>query len=140
MRTRFSIILIGFTCTLFGQTIDLSGEWTIKSQTPRGERQTTMNITQTSHGVVGKTSKTDVHLLVEDQNISWSQPMSTPMGSMTVKYQGVFNEESMEGTFSMDSGPMAGQSMTWSAMKKIPEPPKEEKKKKRKRKKKEGER
>lgn len=113
--------LVLLSLTSFAQSserIDISGSWTMSTTTPRGERSIDVVITQNGTTALAKAKKEEFNITLDGNQVSFSRERSTPMGKMIMDFKGTATNETMEGTSKATSGPMAGQEMEWSAVKK----------------------
>jgi hypothetical protein len=112
-----SLVLIPFLLT--AQDVNVAGDWEMTTQSPRGERTSTVHFeqdgekltvtTQTMRGeeVTGEGT-------IAGNKIEWSITMSTPRGDFTITYTGTVEGDTMSGEAQMgDFG-----TMEWTAKKK----------------------
>jgi DNA-binding beta-propeller fold protein YncE len=112
-----SLVFIPFLVT--AQNVDVTGDWEMTTQSPRGERTQTIhieqdgeNITVTMQGRGGE--ELTAEGTVKGNKIEWSMTRSTPRGDFTITYTGTVEGDTMSGEAQMgDFG-----TMEWTAKKK----------------------
>ena len=112
-----SLVFIPFLLT--AQNVDVTGDWEMTTQSPRGERTQTIhieqdgeNITVTMQGRGGE--ELTAEGTVKGNKIEWCMTRSTPRGDFTITYTGTVEGDTMSGEAQMgDFG-----SMEWTAKKK----------------------
>lgn len=98
--------------------VDVSGEWEMTSQSPRGEMTRTITIVQDGEKItVTMPGRQGQELTGEgtiiDNKIEWTINRSTPRGDFTMNYKGTVDGNTMSGEIEMgDRG-----SMEWTAKK-----------------------
>lgn len=113
----FSLLLIPVLLT--AQDVNVTGDWEMTSQSPRGEMTRTLNFDQdgekikvTMEGfrgdeIIGEGT-------IQGNKIEWTMTMSTQRGDFTMTYKGTVEGDTMSGTIEMgDRG-----SREWTAKKK----------------------
>lgn len=101
------IALLSFTVLLCGQDVNVSGDWEMTSETPRGERTQTIHIEQEGEkltvtmpgGFRGGQEGGEITAegTIEGNKIEWSFTRDTPRGEFTVKYTGTVEGDTMTG-------------------------------------------
>jgi hypothetical protein len=128
MKTFFSMIamiaFLSFPVLLNAQDIDVTGDWEMTSETPRGERTQTIHFKQDGEkltvtmqgGFRGGQEGGEITSegTIEGNKIEWSFTRNTPRGEFTVKYTGTVDGDSMTGE--VDRGP--GRTSPWIAKRK----------------------
>jgi len=116
-KSIFLLFIIAFgTVLLISSTIDISGEWELRMETPRGEMtwQVVFDQEEESLIVLMSGERGDVEgegTIIEDE-IEWMVTLSTQMGERTMTYSGTVEGDTMTGNVQMgDFG-----SMEWSAI------------------------
>jgi len=112
-----SLVLIPFLLT--AQEVNVTGDWEMTTQSPRGERTQTIHIEQegekitvTMEGRQGEEITGEG--TVKGNKIEWSMTRSTPRGDFTITYTGTVEGDTMSGEAQMgDFG-----TMEWTAKKK----------------------
>jgi len=110
-----SLLALGFSW----QNVDVSGDWELTSQSPRGEFTQNVHFDQegeslkvTMEGRRGEESTGEG--IIKGSEIEWTITRSTPRGEFTVNYTGVVEGDTMSGEVQMgDFG-----SMEWTAKRK----------------------
>ena len=113
----FSLVLIPIL--LIAQEVDVSGDWEMTSQSPRGEMTRALHFDQdgqkikvTMEGFRG--DEITGEGTIEGNKIEWTMTMSTPGGEFTLTYKGTVDGDTMAGTVEMgDRG-----TRDWTAKKK----------------------
>ena len=123
MRKASFILLIlsltFLTLTLLADKVDVTGDWEMTTQSPRGERTSTVafvqegkKITVTMEGFRG--DEITGEGTVKGNQIEWTITRSTPRGDFTITYTGTIEGDTMSGEAQMgDFG-----SREWSAVRK----------------------
>jgi hypothetical protein len=103
-----------FPALLSAQDIDLTGDWEMTSQTPRGERTQTIHIDQDSEkltvtmqgGFRGGQEGGEITAegTIQGNKVEWSFSRSTPRGEFTVKYTGTVDGDTMTGEVERGQG------------------------------------
>lgn len=113
-----SLIFIGLMVVSLG-AVDVSGEWEMSSQTPRGDDMTrTITITQEGEKItVTMPGRQGQELTGEGtiigNKIEWTISRSTPRGDFTMQYRGTVAGDTMSGEVEVgDRG-----AMEWTAKK-----------------------
>lgn len=112
-----SLVLIPLLLT--AQEVNVTGDWEMTTQSPRGERTQTIHIEQdgekitvTMEGRQGE--EITAEGTVKGNKIEWSMTRSTPRGDFTITYTGTVEGDTMSGEAQMgDFG-----TMEWTAKKK----------------------
>jgi hypothetical protein len=102
--------LVALAAVPLAAATDVSGNWTMTSTTPRGERTSTLVIVQDGEKLT-VTSKSDRGEstgagTLKGEAIEWSITRETPMGPMTVTYKGTVAGDTMSGEVMMRDQPM----------------------------------
>jgi hypothetical protein len=112
----FSLLLIPVLAG--AQDIDVTGDWEITTQSPRGERTSDIHFEQEGEKltvtmqIMGEEATAEG--TVKGNKIEWSVTRSTQRGEFTISYSGTVEGDAMSGEAQMgDRG-----SMAWSAKKK----------------------
>jgi hypothetical protein len=123
MKKMYSLLsvlaLVLMPLLLTAQDVNVTGDWEMTTQSPRGERTRTIhieqegeNITVTMQGRGGE--EITAEGTVKGNKIEWSMTRSTPRGDFTITYTGTVEGDTMSGEAQMgDFG-----SMEWTAKKK----------------------
>lgn len=116
MIAIFSFLLI--PVLLSAQDVNVTGDWAITVQSPRGERTSDIHFEQEGEKltvtmqIMGEEATAEG--TVKGNKIEWSVTRSTPRGEFTITYNGTVEGDSMSGEAQMgDFG-----SMEWTAKKK----------------------
>ena len=97
--------------------VDLTGEWQITNETPRGNQSGDMSITQDGDIAYAKTKQGSTEITISDYEVSWSIIRETRQGEMRANYTGIIeSNDKMSGTFQVPDSPMGNKSMKWSAV------------------------
>ncbi|MGB7296446.1 MAG: hypothetical protein WBC70_12735 [Candidatus Aminicenantales bacterium] len=112
------LLLAPLTLCLAQEAVDVSGEWDLTMNTPRGEMTQTAKfvqegetITVTMIGERGESSGTGT---IKGAEIEWTVTRDTPRGQFTITYKGKVEGDTMKGEAQMgDFG-----SAEWKATKK----------------------
>lgn len=112
----FSLLLIPVLAS--PQDINVTGDWELTTQSPRGERTSDIHFEQEGEKltvtmqIMGE--EATVEGTVKGNKIEWSITRSTQRGEFTISYSGTVEGDAMSGEAQMrDRG-----SMAWSAKKK----------------------
>lgn len=102
----------------FTQDIDVSGDWELTSQSPRGERTRTVHFEQDGENLTVTMQMRGREVTGEGKlsgnTIEWSFTLSTPRGEFTITYKGTVEGDTMSGEVQMgDFG-----SREWTAKRK----------------------
>ncbi|GAA0872924.1 hypothetical protein GCM10009117_20710 [Gangjinia marincola] len=118
--TTVLLSLISFSFTTKNQDDILSGEWLITIDSPRGEKTTEIIILRDEHGnYTGKEKESYFDIIVSNEGqVSFDRMVSTPMGKMKMKFDGILKNNKMSGTCKVLSGIMKNKTMDWQASKK----------------------
>lgn len=114
------LVLTSFVALAGAQQADVSGEWTLTVQSPRGEMTSTVKFVQDGEKLtvtmIGpRGGETSGEGTIKDKNIQWSVIRTRPDGNqMTFTYKGTVEGTSMSGT--VDIGGQA--TADWKATKK----------------------
>ena len=119
--------LVLFPVMLRGHDIDLTGDWEMTSETPRGEITQTIHIEQdgekltlTMQGGMGRRGGQEgggeitAEGTISGNKVEWSFTRNTPRGDFTTKYTGTVEGDSMSGE--VDRGQRG--TSPWSAKRK----------------------
>jgi len=112
-----SLVIAGLAVISFG-AVDVSGEWEMTSQSPRGEMIRTITIVQDGDKItVAMPSRQGDEITgegtIKDNNIEWTINRSSGRGDFTMTYTGTVDGDTMSGEVAMgDRG-----SMEWTAKK-----------------------
>jgi len=94
---------------------DLTGTWTLTSTTPRGERTSTMVLSQAGDKltvkITGERGESAGTGTVKGDTVEWTITRQTPMGEMTATYRGKITGETMAGEVVM-----MDRTMPWKAV------------------------
>lgn len=99
--------------------VDVSGEWEMTSQSPRGERILTISIVQEGEKITvtmpgRQGDEVTGEGTIKDKTIEWTVIRSTPRGDFTMTYTGTVEGDSMSGEVEIsDRG-----AQEWTATKK----------------------
>ena len=107
--------------------VDLTGDWEMTTESPRGERTQTIHIEQdgekltvTMQGGVGRRGgqggggEITAEGTINGNKVEWSFTRNTPRGEFTTKYTGTVDGDTMSGE--VDRGPRG--TAPWSAKRK----------------------
>ncbi|UCE40116.1 MAG: hypothetical protein JSV17_11680 [Candidatus Aminicenantes bacterium] len=121
------IALVFFPVLLNAQEIDLTGDWEMTTESPRGERTQTIHIEQdgekltiTMQGGMGRRGgqggggEITAEGLIKGNKVEWSFTRNTPRGDFTTKYTGAVEGNTMSGE--VDRGERG--TAPWSAKRK----------------------
>ncbi len=120
MSSLLSVLaLVLMPLLLTAQDVNVTGDWEMTTQSPRGERTQTIHIEQdgekitvTMQGRGGE--EITAEGTVKGNKIEWSMTRSTPRGDFTITYTGTVEGDTMSGEAQMgDFG-----TMEWTAKKK----------------------
>ena len=131
MKKFYSMIavmaLVLFPAILSGQDIDLTGDWEMTTESPRGPRTQTIHIEQdgekltvTIQGGVGRRGgqggggEITAEGRIQGNKVEWSFTRNTPRGDFTTKYAGAVEGDTMSGE--VDRGERG--TAPWSAKRK----------------------
>jgi len=112
-------ILVFFAISLSAQDVNVTGDWEISMETPRGPMTQEMHFEQDGEKLtVTMTTRRGDEITgegtVKGNEIEWSIIRSTPRGEFTMNYKGTVEGDTMSGEVQMgDRG-----SMEWTAKKK----------------------
>ncbi len=119
---RTALFILIFAClviTLNAQEVNVTGDWELTIETPRGEMtwkvhfsQEGEDLTVTMKGPRG--GEITGEGTVKENKLEWSVTRSTPRGEMTTTYKGTVEGEKMTGEAQF--GP--GRIVEWTAVKK----------------------
>lgn len=122
MVAVFTLLLVPFF--LSGQDIDLTGDWEMTSETPRGERTQAIHIEQDGEkltvtmqgGMRGgqEGGQITAEGTIQGNKVEWSFSRSTPRGEFTVKYTGTVEGDTMSGEVERGQG----RTSAWTAKRK----------------------
>lgn len=120
MRAKRSVMAVGLllgvvVATALAGAGDLTGTWTLTSTTPRGERTSTMVLTQAGEKLTvtlrsERGESTGAGTLKGDA-VEWTVTRQTPMGEMTMTYRGKVTGDTMAGEVQM-----MDRAMPWKAV------------------------
>ena len=112
----FSLLLIPFLLT--AQDVNVTGDWEMTTQSPRGERTSDIHFAQDGEKLtvtmqlMGEEATAEG--TVKGNKIEWSITRSTERGEFTISYTGTVDGDTMSGEAKMgDRG-----AMEWTAKKK----------------------
>lgn len=128
MRKVYSMIammaLVFFPIIMNAQAIDLTGDWEMTTETPRGPRTQAIHIEQDGEkltvtlqgGFRGGQESGEIKAegTIQGDKVEWSFTRSTPRGDFTIKYTGTVEGDSMKGE--VDRGERG--SSSWTAKRK----------------------
>ena len=114
MKKVYSVIammaLMLFPVVLSGQDIDMTGDWELTTESPRGEVTQTIHIEQegekltvTLQGGMGRRGgqggggEITAEGTIQGNNVEWSFTRNTPRGDFTTKYTGTVEGNTMSG-------------------------------------------
>ena len=113
MKKVYSMIammaLMLFPVVLSGQDIDLTGDWEMTTESPRGEITQTIHIDQdgekltvTLQGGMGRRGgqgggEITAEGTIQGNKVEWSFTRNTPRGDFTTKYTGTVDGDTMSG-------------------------------------------
>lgn len=122
MRKKIIFVLgliVMFAFTLSAQDVNVTGEWELTSQSPRGERTSAVKFVQegekltvTMEGFRG--GETTGEGTVKGNKIEWTMSRSTPRGDMVSTYTGTVEGDTIRGEVSRGERG----SFEWTAKKK----------------------
>ena len=116
---------------VFAQEVDLSGEWTIVQETPRGKRSSDISIKHEGSSASVWSKDGEYIMTIDGDSVRWKQEIKTPMGAMEAACEGKIESVSkMSGTSSISEGFLSGRSINWTADRKEVGEEKVDKKKK----------
>lgn len=108
------IALVLFPALLSGQDINVTGDWEMTSETPRGERTQTIHIEQDGEkltitmqgGMRGGQGGGEMTAegTIQGYKVEWSFTRSTPRGEFTIKYTGTVDGDTMTGEVERGQG------------------------------------
>lgn len=109
MKTKqggWAALLLGLAAaTAVAGAGDLTGTWTLTSTTPRGERTSTLVLTQKgtalSVTLTGERGESTGSGKVEGDTVEWTLTRQTPMGEVTLTYRGKVTGDTMAGEVQM---------------------------------------
>lgn len=112
----FALVLI--PAMLSAQDINVTGDWEITTQSPRGERTSDIHFEQEGEKLTVtmqmRGEEVTAEGTVKGNQIEWSVTRSTERGEFTISYKGTVEGDTMSGEAQMgDFG-----SMEWTAKKK----------------------
>ena len=131
MKKFYSMIammaLVLFPVLLSGQDIDLTGDWEMTTESPRGERTQTIHIEQDGdkltvtmaggpgrRGGQGGGGEITAEGTIKGNKVEWSFTRNTPRGDFSTKYTGTVEGDTMSGE--VDRGQRG--TAPWSAKRK----------------------
>jgi hypothetical protein len=114
MRSLFRIALLLLTLPAFAQD-PLTGRWEGKTQSPRGEQDTTVVFKKEGEAYKGSTSLMGREVVIKDIKIEGDKmtakaEVETPQATITINYNFTLAGETMKGQGALDFG---GQAMTF---------------------------
>jgi hypothetical protein len=99
--------LVLFPTLLSGQDIDVTGDWEMTTESPRGERTQTIHIEQDGEkltvtmqgGMRGGQGGEEITAegTIQGNKVEWSFTRNTPRGDFTTKYTGTVDGDTMTG-------------------------------------------
>ena len=116
MIALFALLLI--PVLLSAQDVNVTGDWEITTQSPRGERTSDIHFEQDGENLTVTMQLMNEEVTAEGtvkgNKIEWSVTRSTQRGEFTISYTGTIDGDSMSGEAQMgDFG-----TMEWTAKKK----------------------
>jgi hypothetical protein len=116
MIALFALLLI--PVLLSAQDVNVTGDWEITTQSPRGERTSDIHFEQDGESLTVTMQLMNEEVTAEGtvkgNKIEWSVTRSTQRGEFTISYTGTIDGDSMSGEAQMgDFG-----AMEWTAKKK----------------------
>lgn len=116
MIALFALLLI--PVLLSAQDVNVTGDWEITTQSPRGERTSDIHFEQDGESLTVTMQLMNEEVTAEGtvkgNKIEWSVTRSTQRGEFTISYTGTIDGDSMSGEAQMgDFG-----TMEWTAKKK----------------------
>ena len=128
LLSLFAVIsLVLLPAMTSGQDIDLTGDWEMTSETPRGEITQTIHIEQdgekltvTMQGGMGRRGgqggggEITAEGTIQGNKVEWSFTRNTPRGEFTTKYTGTVDGDTISGE--VDRGPRG--TAPWTAKRK----------------------
>jgi hypothetical protein len=108
---RIALIMLGVAAlsgllVMAQDKIDVSGEWEITRDTPRGPMTTPITFKQEGENLTVTTMGRDGQEIIskgtiKGQDIEWSTTRTTPQGEFTITYKGKVEGDTMTGTTQM---------------------------------------
>ena len=119
MKHTITISLILFALASYAQQkipFDLTGDWELIRETPRGKKKTDLEVAHTEDQVRFRSKNGEFIIQTDGNKISWEETLRTPKGKLVAKHQGhVLAADNLSGTFVITEGPISGRQMKWSA-------------------------
>lgn len=102
--------------SLFAKAVDVTGDWEMTIQSPRGERTMKINFVQTGENLEVKMEGFQGEEIkgtgkIKDNEIEWTITVNGPQGEMSITNKGKVDGDTMTGTVSL--GEMGD--MEWTA-------------------------
>jgi len=104
------IALLWFPVSLSAQNVDITGDWEMKTESPRGERTLTIHfeqdgekLTVTMQGGMGRggdqgsEGEITAEGTIQGNKVEWSFTRNSPRGDFTIKYTGTVEGDTMSG-------------------------------------------
>ena len=104
------IALLWFPVSLSAQNVDITGDWEMKTESPRGERTLTIHfeqdgekLTVTMQGGMGRggdqgsEGEITAEGTIQGNKVEWSFTRNSPRGDFTIKYTGTVEGDTMKG-------------------------------------------
>ena len=117
MLTLFMLLLGLSALYLMAETVDVSGDWTMKTTTPRGEMEVSLTFVQDGESLkvtmINQRGESEGTGTIKGNEIEWSVTRETPRGTRTSTFTGKVDGASMSGTTKM-----RGEDVEWSAVRK----------------------
>lgn len=108
------IALVFFPVLSSGQDINVTGDWEMTSETPRGERTQAIHIEQDGEklivtmqgGMRGGQGGGEITAegTIQGNKVEWSFSRSTPRGDFSIKYTGTVDGDTMTGEVERGQG------------------------------------
>ena len=110
-------LLVMFTAVSAAWGADMSGDWELTTESPRGERTSTISIVQNGDKITvtmgGRGGEMTCEGTIKENKIEWSITRETPRGEFTMTYSGTVEGDTMSGEFEIRE-----RTIKWSAKKK----------------------
>jgi hypothetical protein len=111
MTKRITLFMLGFAAlagllAMAQDKIDVSGEWEMTQDTPRGPMTRTITFKQDGENLTVTTMGRDGQEIVskgtiKGNELEWSMTRTTPQGEFTIAYKGKVEGDAMTGTMQM---------------------------------------
>lgn len=97
---------------------DISGKWIVKVITPVGIHHPEMIVKQNGNVASGDLSGNEVVIKIMGDSVAFTSSRKTPIGTWDFDYTGnIISRDTMDGKYSMRSGPFAKKIYDWGARK-----------------------